>query len=552
MYNSIYEDYKDVKNIGEIAIVPIKDFEIYSKWNEGAITIYPKGTIKTSEINKYSYNFEFEEMKEEFFDNALIVFPIEYTRENIIGTLRPQKNKMLLKAILSKAEDIINIFRYVYCNFEMNSNLPQQSGYIKENISGILVYSPRYKKSDFIIEKYITPCITIGNGLHIEECNSNNKLTKYFNILGEDCGEIGSILKHAFRLYSNILYSTNPTNKFMQAISLVEYLANPFEYEKMQKVKTKIAPYSADSKKGYSEICERFRQLTSLKNDKGEEIGLRTLIVHNGKSIEEILNEPYEIDLILRELQGYICKFIEAIIEDYKEDWEVVKTRTEHKLMEIEKIKTCYDGKVEVDVAIIIDVEFINKAIQEVYQIYPQCIDRKFNLTLFLQLLLEQTDLQRLGYQIPVHFVYKEDGPIYNCLVDKKISELEGLGFDSEVGEISIYTVKRSEQYDMFLETLINVVIKEKNCILEETTKYNNIIFVSDRNRIGDDVFIKANKSHKRLYLGRLDNKRTTCFDECKWFDVQSLIIQCLDIKPTEEYKDNFIFTLDEARYPNA
>lgn len=544
MNYSICEDYKNLEGREAVAIVPVKGFNISKKYTVGEINIYPINTVNRKELKSYQFNFEFEKVSDDFFSSAIISFPINHTLQNMLGTLMPSESDKLMKSVLSKAEDVINIFRYIYSNFDKTSNLPQRVGYINGVLSGLLVYYPQIKMYSYIAEKYQTSNFSLSKGLNVEV---TNEFDKFLCILKPECGEVGNILRHAFRLYSDILYTSSATNKFMQAMSLIEYLANPFEYEKMQKVKTKVIPYSVDSKAKYHKICERFKVLTSLKDEDGKELGLRTLIVHTGKDLNDLVREGYEIDLLLRELQSYICNFINNIISYYKEDWTVVEERIKEKFEEIEKIKIGYEGKVEADVMVLIDFEFLNNAIKEVYQLYPNHIDKKFNLANFLQLLLKQADIKREGYQIPVQFIYKNDVEIYNDLESRKISELESLGFDSILGETSIYTLQEVKEYQKLLSELFKAYLIEENYNINNTAKFTNLILVSDRNKIDDSIFIDLKESCKKVILGRLDNKRTTCYDDCKWFDVQYLIMTCLGIKIHEECTGNFIF--ESGRY---
>lgn len=53
---------------------------------------------------------------------------------------------------------------------------------------------------------------------------------------------------------------------------------------------------------------------------------------------------------------------------------------------------------------IIIDADFVNLAIQEVYNLYPQYSNREFDIAKFLLLLLFQNDIERPNYQISVNW----------------------------------------------------------------------------------------------------------------------------------------------------
>lgn len=542
---SVVSDYQD--SIQGIAIVPIKGFYISKKYVIGDVNIYPKGEIDTEEIRGCKIDITFERIKDIFYDATIITFPIKYTPKNIMGIFSPSEKHKLIKQVLDKAEDVMNIFRYINSNFDKISNLPQRAGYIDGMISGFLVYDTRLKKSDYIWEKYYSSNISIGNGLNLKEADVRG-IEKYFLPL-INTEEVASIIRQAFRMYSDIIYMPTATNKFMQAMSLLEYLANPFEYENMQKAKAKIVPFSSDYKKRYFDLCERFKYLTSLKDENDKQIGLRTSIIHNGKTLEQLIDKGYEIDLLLRELQRYICNFINAIIEDSNQKWEYVEKKIEEKRIQVHAIKEGYEGKFEADTIIVIDFKFLNKAIEEVYQWYPQYLDRKFDICKFLMLVLEQSDIERKEYQIPVQIFYKDDEKVYNAIPELHMSQYEGLGFQSPWGEISIYTFKTQDEHDRLMGEFLTGYAREMNYFINPGAMYTNIVFISDRNRLQDDIFIDYEMSCKKIILGRLDNKRTTCFDECTWFDVQILIMTTLGIELYEECNGDFIFKIEEGRY---
>lgn len=550
MKYSLYDDYRNEFNT-PIAIIPIKGFDINQKYSIEKINIYPKGSINEKELTQCNFDFSFEEIRTIFFDSVLITFPIRYDNNNMNKMCIPhldEKSK-LMKSVLDKTEDIMNIFRYIYSNFDKTSNLPQRSGYIEGTLSGFLMCNLNDKMSNYISEKYHVSNITIGNGLTVDVCTMKDKLDIYFSPLKNSSNEVGNIMKHAFRMYSSILYMPTATNKFMQAMSLIEYLANPFEYEKMQKVKTKIIPFSCDCKKAYHDMCERFKYLTADKDEGGNQIGLRTSIVHNGKNLEDLICEGYEIDLLLRELQMYICNFINNTIQLYDKYWNVVEENIKDKYEEMQQIKSGYNRKYDADCLIFIDFNFLNKAIEETFRLYPNHIGTKFNLGSFFYLLLKQTNIERNGYQIQINIIYENDEKFYNCSDERTISFLEALGFNSELGEISLYTKKIDKDYNLIMTNILNICLQEKNYYIESSTKFTKIVWVSDRNTIPDKIFEHAEKSCKKIILGRLDNARTTCYDKCTWFDIQYLIMLCLNIELYEECENNLIFKVEDGKY---
>lgn len=549
---SIYDDYKNISQDYAIAIVPVKKFEILQKITLNEINIYPKGQVNPIEKNSFKFDFNFEEQKGLFYDSTLITFPVQHKSENFMGNLMPSQKNKLMNTVFEMAAEIMDIFRYIHSNFDSASNLPEQAGYIYGINSGFILYYPLINSYNFITDKYYASNTAIGEGLNTRGQNLITQYEKYFSILLNRNSETANILKHALSLYSGILYLPTSTSKFVHAMSLIEYLANPYKYEKMQDAKKKIIPFSADSQSHYLKLVERFKFLTSLNDDAGNQIGLRTSIVHNGKTLEQIFSSDYEIVLLLRELQNYICNYINALIPHCNESWEQVATVVEQKRCEIQTINDGYDGKYEADVAILVDVPFLNKAIEEVYIWYPQYKDRRFEITNFLMRLLMQCDISRPGYQIPVHILYDEDTSLKGCNDKREISEFDGLGFDSPYGELSIYTIDATKSYTPQLEAVLEVLLSEVNYNISPTSKYSKIIWVSDRNNMPDDLFIHAEQISKKIFLGRLDNKRTTCFDQCTYFDIQLLIMTCLDIPHHEECVDKFIFSVEDGKYPGA
>ena len=102
----------------------------------------------------------------------------------------------------------------------------------------------------------------------------------------------------------------------------------------------------------------------------------------------------------------------------------------------------------------------------------------------------------------------------------------------------------------IFLPPLLNMLFQKKNYFYNDGTKYTNIVLISDYNEIPDEHFIAANNSCKTLTLGRLDNKRTRCYDSCLYFDTTYLIMTTLGIELYEDCTPNFMF--NTPRYPDA
>lgn len=97
-------------------------------------------------------------------------------------------------------------------------------------------------------------------------------------------------------------------------LSLLEYLAYPNEYKSFKDVKKVIAKYVAKDEEHRKYLYKRFQELTGKKDEiTDKEVGLRTLIVHIGGNIENLLEYEDRKKLFI-ELDTYIRKIIDFMI----------------------------------------------------------------------------------------------------------------------------------------------------------------------------------------------------------------------------------------------
>jgi hypothetical protein len=72
--------------------------------------------------------------------------------------------------------------------------------------------------------------------------------------------------------------------KFVQALTLLEFLADPRDYRKFEDVKKIVARYVATTREEYARILERFLELTGKKDPTTQLfIGYHTRIIHIGE-----------------------------------------------------------------------------------------------------------------------------------------------------------------------------------------------------------------------------------------------------------------------------
>lgn len=143
-------------------------------------------------------------------------------------------------------------------------------------------------------------------------------------------GEVGKVVMHALSLYSQMLQSQSATSKFVQALSLIEFLAFPDDFKSYKKVKTVVSRYMVEGLAERKRILDRFECLTGKKDEAtGEEIGFRTRIVHMGARLEQLVKTRGERQELFAELDGYIRTMIDHMIEHShlsSADYEVVKS----------------------------------------------------------------------------------------------------------------------------------------------------------------------------------------------------------------------------------
>lgn len=173
---------------------------------------------------------------------------------------------------------------------------------------------------------------------------------------------------------------------------------------------------------------------------------------------------------------------------------------------------------------------------------YPQHHQKKFDMGSFLYGCIAQVGLERQGFKIPFHFIINLNDKIYNDVQKKNILDYEQLSTDTFLGEFDLYVSQTEGSYLANFEKILYQYTLERNYVLVPSSKFDNIILISDKNDISMDFFEEVEQSVKQIYLGRLDNKRTAAYPKFTWFDIQHLFCGILGIELWEEAKPNFIF----------
>jgi len=146
-------------------------------------------------------------------------------------------------------------------------------------------------------------------------------------------GELGVLATHALRLFSEALEAQSETSRFVQLMSLIEFLADPNDFTKMQDAKKAIGRQIANNRADYDTIQHDFFYLATEPGPVTQrKTGLRHNIVHLGKRLEDLTTAQERHD-IFRRLTRYVGVPISQMIEDGDKDWSfITKLREEAKL----------------------------------------------------------------------------------------------------------------------------------------------------------------------------------------------------------------------------
>ena len=183
-----------------------------------------------------------------------------------------------------------------------------------------LLYHLQDNESYLAAGRGVVSRIVAGLGLELDaaQCSSPMSL--------QVAGEVGNIARHGLRLYSDLMDSNNDTVKFSRAMTLIEYLGSPGKYMRWQDLKGELIPHLTKYKPAYHGLCKRFRELTSTEDATGAQMGIRTLVVHHGRQLQDVVPGLKEREALFHELWTYcfkvlcdLVKMADKTLEDLKQ-----------------------------------------------------------------------------------------------------------------------------------------------------------------------------------------------------------------------------------------
>ncbi|NJB87383.1 hypothetical protein GGR26_003163 [Lewinella marina] len=319
---------------GHQIFMPVEKLEIFSPIYSAECNIFPPRYLQFSKLRHINFNELFriengssirDKINElTYFDEeCLNSFPLVMIDVEIdFPDYLRLKNKEIDEKIneyTSKSNTLFDVIRFQHCNFTIPQGLPGRPGTYGYQYSAAVSYFSQHGIWMFDSREVLVKKITAGIGIQIHSSED----ISYHKVLQIE-GETGNISKHALRLMSDIMESDNDSLKFVQIFTLIEFLGNPKQYQKLSESKKLVTATVASSKSEYYSLNLRLEELTAgLKNGNGERIpvGLRTEIIHNGKSIISLIPSFTNRKKLFAELYDYVAKAVHFMISHSDKDW---------------------------------------------------------------------------------------------------------------------------------------------------------------------------------------------------------------------------------------
>lgn len=304
-----------------LAIIPlsrlITDRSIFLPYG---IMIYPQGRLNLANLhinNKQLTRAASSQIRasgvrvEKLEKHPLLVMPVKFSW----SALKRGNHSAHLEVITRISEIIdglcFDAINYQNCKLEHLSceTRPAYPGQLMSNslMSAALLMKSDALDSVLLAGAAFTHAITKGLGLDLRQPEWD-RFPQH--------GEVGKIAAHGLSLYSQMLQTQSATSKFVQALSLIEFLACPDGYMKFQDIKKVVSKYVTNCPGEHERLMERFRELTGKKDEiTKQEIGLRTNIVHMGARLEQLVKSRSEREDLFRELDGYIRAIMDHMID---------------------------------------------------------------------------------------------------------------------------------------------------------------------------------------------------------------------------------------------
>jgi len=223
----------------------------------------------------------------------------------------------------NKVFNALNTIRFLECRLNAPGTLPFIPGQWKNSngFMGALIVT--YETARIVCSRKDGTAMVSGLGLGLEsdsdgdrEQITNNLYMRLVNPSNPKLGEVGRLTRKALSILNKALYANDGTLKFIILMALFEFIATGEKQGQFRKSKPYLLPYLVKNKKEYLKLADRFKELSGHKDKDGNEIGYRSIIIHGGSTLEEILPSSEARERLFRELFSYQEIIIRNMIKD--------------------------------------------------------------------------------------------------------------------------------------------------------------------------------------------------------------------------------------------
>lgn len=240
---------------------------------------------------------------QKFYCNYVIVlFEYPFTEEEFQQNV-PVEEFHFLDKLCYKVDRALDYFRLAQCYFGNREILPGIPGIIGNFQRGIVIDTNKGLSREllgFVYNIYSNPGIGLDVDLYDFEDDALYRIIS-------DSGRTDIVFtrcRSALARVNESYYFSNLNTSFVYLMSTLEMLVSE-EYIGFKKVKTYITAFTANSKSDYNNKCNR---LKSISKD------IREQVVHNGKSLFDIIEDHREIYKLLNYLVGLIISYCVEVV----------------------------------------------------------------------------------------------------------------------------------------------------------------------------------------------------------------------------------------------
>ncbi|QGX61784.1 hypothetical protein [Alteromonas mediterranea] len=460
-------------------IFPVERLDLKNEESLGNIRIFPKGWIDIDDMFSNTIIMlqedkdKFDSNIEKFKSNPLVVIN-DQTYADYPGSI--SSDLQIMTTAISKASIIIDYIKFEFCSLVTPKTMPARLGQVTSGETLLLMYNGKRSPFTRIIDTTIySNTLTAGVGLDI-----NSEIFTNFKLLNADIGEVGNIAKQALRMFSNALEENDNTGKFIEIMRLFEFVADPNSFTKFQKVRTKIAAHIAENSSDIHRLQEEFKYYSSGDN----EDGLRTEIIHNGKSIEVLIPELSKQTDLFNKLQLYITKCIRDLVCFYNKSWVELEVIRDTKLEEAKKNKVKNKTVNYSKTAVLIDVNFLAESIEKFSPIYKELHPEGDFSNLKLEELVYQALLNcRLLEEKKTYKVFAFSNTIDDIpLVKIPISSLDGakLKGNNCLFELVAFAFEEKVKKIESIFEVTHDIFQDKSSFDSSALTFQNVVFIGD------------------------------------------------------------------------